>query len=173
MHLHDARIELGGKAGHRRGPVEPGRDDHVAGLEPALAALDDVAVAVLRQPVDRHPGSHRKLEARRIGLEVVGRLSRGRIRPAGGRERPAGQAVVTCRGEQTEGGPGPRPPGAADALIGVEDHERAGALLQVVADRKAGLAPADDDGVELLDRCDVAAATALDRCFLDSHDRSS
>jgi len=48
MHLHDARVELGRKAGHRRLPVEACRDDHALGLEAAFPALDHVAIADLR-----------------------------------------------------------------------------------------------------------------------------
>src|SRR5205823_1640548 len=172
VHLHDPRVELGSEGGDRRRPVEAGGHDHVLGLVPVLAAFDDVAVAVLGEPVDGHPGTNRKLEARRIGLEVVGGLARGRIRPAGRRERPARQAVVARGREQAERVPSTRPPRAADPLARVEDHERAAAPLQVVADREAGLAAADDDRVELLAGRD-AAATAAERCFLCRHDRSS
>jgi hypothetical protein len=35
-------------------------------------------------------------------------------------------------------------------LVGVQDHERTTLLLQVVADREACLAAADDHGLEVL-----------------------
>ena len=47
VHLHDARVELGGEVGDVRRAVEPGRDDDVIGLEAPFARTDDVAVAVL------------------------------------------------------------------------------------------------------------------------------
>src|SRR5256885_462839 len=76
VHLHDARVELGGEVGHCGRPVEPRRDYDVVALEAVIAAADDVAVAVLAQPIHLHPHSHRKLEARGGGLEAVGGLAR-------------------------------------------------------------------------------------------------
>ena len=158
--------------GHRRFSVEARRHDDTVGLEATLAALHHVPVAVLPEAIHRHSGAHGQIESRRVRLEVVGRLARSRVRPAGRGKRPTRQAVVARRSEQAERVPGAGPPGAADPLVRVEDHERPAALLQVVADRKAGLAAADDDRVECLDALNCIASVVRRCCFLCRHDSS-
>jgi hypothetical protein len=66
------------------------------------------------------------------------------------RETHPGESAVAPRSEQAEGVPSV-PPGAADPVVRVEDHEREPSFLQVVPDREAGLAAADDDGLESLE----------------------
>jgi hypothetical protein len=53
------------------------------------------------------------------------------------------------RGEQPERVPAV-PPGVADPVAGVEDHEVAVMLCQEVAHGEAGLPAADHDGVEVV-----------------------
>ena len=172
MHLHDARIQFGGKVGHGWRAVEACRHDHAVGVEPALSALHHEPIAALCQAVHGHSGSHRQIESRRVGLEVVGGFAGGRIRPAWSGEGPARQSVVAGGREQPERVPRPRPPGAADPLVRVQDHERTTMLLEVVAHREASLAAPDHDRVECL-----AARERLghhvDCSFLCRHDRPS
>ena len=81
----------------------PDGDDHVVGLEPARRRRSTTKRSpCLREPVDAHAGPHGKLEAGRVGLEVVGHLVLRGERPAGRREAPARQAVVAGRGEQAQ-----------------------------------------------------------------------
>jgi hypothetical protein len=49
----------------------------------------------------------------------------------------------------------------ADAGVGIEDAERQAAPCEVVPRREAGLAGADDDGVDLLDRILAVHGTPL------------
>ena len=91
-----------------------------------------------------------------VGLEVVADLVLAREGPLLRGERQPGQAVVLGGRVELERVPLPAPV-VADAGAGVEDHERAAAALQVVAGRQAGLAGADDDG---LDVCGVHAGDA-------------
>ncbi len=84
---------------------------------------------------------------RRVGLEVVGHLVRRRVRRALRREPKPGKPVVARRRVEPERVPA-LPPGIADALARVEDHERPAVLLQVVSSREPGLPAADDHGVE-------------------------
>ena len=65
----------------------------------------------------------------------------------GGGKGEAVEAVVAGGGEEAEGIPAVAPR-VADALIGVQDEEGEAATGEVVADGEAGLAAADDDGVE-------------------------
>src|SRR4026209_1071353 len=106
MHLDDAGIELRGELRNRRLAVVASGDDDPVSSEAPLTRLDEVTVAGFRHAVDRGGEPNRKLEARRVSLEVVGRLARGRNRPARSRERPPGQAVVARRREQAERVPG-------------------------------------------------------------------
>src|ERR687888_578004 len=131
VHLHDARIELLCEVGHDRRAVVAGRDDDAVGDEAPLTAGDDVTAALSVEAVDARAEADRELEALRVGLEVVRRLARGGERPARCREAPAGQPVVARRGEEAQRVPGSRPPRAADAVVPVEDHERATVFLQV------------------------------------------
>jgi hypothetical protein len=66
------------------------------------------------------------------------------------REGHPWESTVATGREQAEGVPSV-PPGIADPVIGVEDHEREPTSRQVVSDREAGLAAADDDGPEALE----------------------
>jgi hypothetical protein len=67
-------IQLEREVGHGWLPVEPRRDDDVIGLEPAVARIHDVAVSGLGETIDGDAAANRKLEALRVGLEVVGEL---------------------------------------------------------------------------------------------------
>ena len=75
------------------------------------------------------------------------------------------QPVEARRREQAERVPA-LAPGVADPLVRVEDHEGRPRLRQVVADRQAGLAAADDHGLDpLLGR----VAGHLPLCVTGSH----
>src|SRR6187551_672783 len=116
---------------------------------------------------------------RGIRLEVVGHLVLGRVcipRPG---KRHAIEAVEAVRREQTERVP-PLPPGIADACVRVDDDEFEAELLQVVADRQAGLTRADDDHADALPLRGLAQSVerlafldqALDpRCHWPLHSR--
>ena len=62
---------------------------------------------------------------------------------------PDDRCQVPRGAEQAQRVPVPAPV-VADALVGVEDHERPPALGEMVADREPGLAGADDDRLEAL-----------------------
>ena len=101
------------------------------------------------QSVDFDPGSDRELELAGISLQIVGGLVLGRIRGGRSRKRHPRQSVVTARRKQTQRIP-PLPPGIADPVVLVQDHERQAVLLEVIADSQTCLASADDHGSELL-----------------------
>ncbi len=149
MQLHDPRIELGREVRSLWNPVRSGRDDHVLRLEAKVARGDDEAAVDLGEPVDADARSHGKVEARGVRLQVVGQLVLRRERPGGCRDRHAGQAAEARGGEKAKRVP-TLAPGVADPLVRVEDHERAILLREVVPGREAGLAAADDQGVEVL-----------------------
>ena len=86
-------------------------------------AVDQEAAVPARDPVHRDAGPDRQREPPGVGLEVVGHLVLGRERVARGRERHAVEPVEAGRREQAERVPA-LPPGVADPLVGLEDHER-------------------------------------------------
>ena len=107
-------------------------------------------VAGSRQGIDPDPGAHGQLETLRVRLQVVGHLVLGGVGgPRGGEAHP-GQPVVARRGEQAQRVPAGAPR-VADAVVGVEDHERQAPAGQVVADRQPALAAAHDDRVDPFD----------------------
>src|SRR5205085_10846334 len=65
---------------------------------------------------------------------------------------PARKPVIASGREEPKRVPGARPPGAADPFVGIQDHERPSASLQVVPDGEPSLARPDHDGVEPLYR---------------------
>ena len=103
----------------------------------------------LESRVHLDAGSNRQIESGSVGLEVVGHLVLRGKRHGGRGEAPARQPVVSGRGEQAKRVPA-LAPGVTDSLVGVQDYERTALLLQVVADREACLATADDHGLEVL-----------------------
>ena len=90
VHLDDARVELFGEVRHYGRPVETRRNHDVLGLEAMLAAQHGIAFALLGESIHRHSSPHRQIEPGSVGLEIVGRLARRGIRPAGCRKPPAG-----------------------------------------------------------------------------------
>ena len=72
MQLTDFRCQLGGKLGNDW-DLKAARGDHDT-IAPQLSmrGRQPEAVAVSRQPGSPYAASHRKVEAVRIGLEVVG-----------------------------------------------------------------------------------------------------
>jgi hypothetical protein len=103
--------------------------------------------AAARDAVDAQAGANGKMEALRVSLEIVRQLVLGREGVAGSGETKARKLYVARGREQAQ-----RilavAPGIADAMSGVENQEANAAASQVVADGEAGLAAADDDGVD-------------------------
>ena len=127
------------------GLLEGARRHHdVVGLEAAVARGDQRSRRVPRHPVHAHSRAHRQAEASGVGLEVVGHLVLRRERPGVGGKPPSRQTVVAGRAVQAQGVEAPAP-AVADPLVGLEEHELLAALRQVVCDRQARLAAADDD----------------------------
>ena len=147
MQLDDARIELRGEGRHPRDLVARHRHHHVLGPEPPVAGRNHEPVPVPRQPVDPDAGTNRQFEARGVGLEVVGHLVLGGERLGRGGEGHPRQPAEASGGEQAKRVPA-LAPGVADPLVRVEDHEADTTLRQVVPDREAGLAAADDNGLD-------------------------
>jgi hypothetical protein len=77
VHLHDAWIQLGREVRNRRHTVEPGGDDDVVGLEPPVAALDDVPPILLRKPIDRGPQPDGEIEGGDSSTQAGASLRQG------------------------------------------------------------------------------------------------
>ena len=97
---------------------------------------------------DPYAEPDREVEALRVGLEVVGQVVLARERRRLAREGHPRQAVVLGGGVEAQAVP-LLPPAVPDALVAVEDDAVAALLLQVVRRRQAGLAGADDDGLDV------------------------
>ena len=102
VQLDDPRIEVGRERRDLGLLVVPHRDHDVVGGEDVIAGRDLIAVPAARQPVDAHAVAEREIEVGRVRLEIVGHLVLGDERGARRRERHAGQAVETGRGEQEQ-----------------------------------------------------------------------
>jgi hypothetical protein len=63
-------------------------------------------------------------------------------------KRHARQPAVAGRGEQAQRIPS-RPPGVADTVVLVEDHERSTPLTKVIADSETGLSTTDDHSLDV------------------------
>jgi hypothetical protein len=124
---------------------------HVVSREASLPRRYHEPVSVSRQPVHPDACSHRELEPCGVRLEVVGNLVLRWECLGHPREGHPGQPAVAAGSEQAEGVPSV-PPGVADAVVSIEDHERELTLRQVVSDREAGLAAADNDGSVALEQ---------------------
>src|SRR6266542_4580001 len=105
--------------------------------------------AVPGQPVYLEAGSNREFEPRRVGLEVVGHLVLGGERVSRAGKGHSRQGGVAGGREEAERVP-PLPPGVADPLVAVEDHERKIPLGEVVPDREACLPAAQYQGLDAL-----------------------
>ena len=152
VELGDVGIERAREVGHV-GPLEDAcRHDDVVGFELQVACGRHVAAVLLCEPVDGDPTAHGQLEAGRVGLQVVGHLVLRRVRGRLRREAHAGQAVPACGRIEPQRVPA-RPPAVAEALAGVEDHERPALLTEVVPHGEARLAASDHDRAVLLSRC--------------------
>ena len=153
VQLQDRRVELAREVGDVRSAAEGAGGDHdvVAGVGPPgriRRGDGEAAVGSRRRGLDADAEPHRQAVVGGVLLEVVGDLVLAREGPAGRGERQARQAVVLGGGVEPEGVPLPAPL-VADARAAVEDDERAAAPLQVVAGGQAGLAGADDDGLDV------------------------
>ena len=80
VELEDARVELTPERRHPRDLMGCHGHYYVFSLEESLARLDYEVAPVSGQPVYPDAGSNRKLEPRRVGLEVVAHLVLGRER---------------------------------------------------------------------------------------------
>ena len=149
MELHDAGVELVGEVRHVRRLIAAGGYHDVVRLEPVIICDDDESVGILGDRFDLQTPSHRKIKSGGVRLEVVGHLVlRWATAPRPGKLQTRQGAEVRGR-EQLQRVP-TLAPGVAGPLIGVQDHKRPVSLGKVVADGKAGLAAADDDGLDLL-----------------------
>jgi hypothetical protein len=160
VELGDARIELARELGRVRPLEDAGGDDDVVGLEAADAGPRDVTAVLLRQLVHGRAAADRKLEARRVRLEVVAHLVLRRVRRARRRERHPRQPVAKRRRVEPERVPAVAPR-VADPLARVEDDERVPLPLQVVADGEPGLTTADDHCLVALDLLHLPASFAI------------
>jgi len=152
VQLEDGGIKLGCEHRHPGLLMGGHGHHHVVGLEPPLAGRHHERFLVrgaLGQPVHLDPGSHRQVEPRRVALEVVGHLVLGRERVGRAGEGHSVQTVVAGGGEQAKRVP-TVPPGVADPLVGVQDHEGQPTPGQVIPDRESRLAAADDHRLETL-----------------------
>jgi hypothetical protein len=102
MELGDARIELARELRCVRLLEDAGGDDDVIGLEAPSAGARDVTAALLRQRLDGDSAADRKLEARRVRLEVVAHLVLGRVGGARGGERHPRKPVPKSRRVEPE-----------------------------------------------------------------------
>src|SRR5215204_6586156 len=93
--------------------------------------------------------AHGKGELACVQLQVVCRLVRGGQIAPWSRERHPRQAVMESRREQLERVPAV-PPGLADPISGVEDHEVAVLSCQEAAHCETSLSSADNGGVEVV-----------------------
>ena len=152
VQLEDPGVELARERGDQRRAAEGAGGDHdvVAGVGPPgriRRGDGEATVRSRRQVRDADAEPHRQAVVGGVLLEVVGDVVLAREGPAGRGERQARQAVVLGGGVEPEGVVLAAPL-VADARAAVEDDERAAASLQVVAGGQAGLAGADDDGLE-------------------------
>ena len=149
VELHHAGVQLPGERRDARALVAGHRHHHVLGLEPPLAGRHHEPLPSLREAVHLDARTHRQLEARRVGLQVVGHLVLGGEGVRRGGEGHPRQAVEAGRGEQAQRVPA-LAPGVPDARVGVQDHEGEAPPRQVVPDREARLAAPDDDRLDPL-----------------------
>ena len=154
VRLEHLRREPAGERRHVRHLKGPGGDDDLAGLEARALELDDIAPFFRRQRPHRAVELDRELEGGRVLLEVCDHLVARRIAVGVTGEGKAGQAVVSARREENERVPAAAP-GGADRIGALEDHEPPTLARQEVTDRKASLARADYDEVEVCRRAIV------------------
>ena len=142
LDLDDTWIELRCERGGA-GRLERARgdDDLVGAVRPAVEP-DDVALALAAQLADAAAQLHRKVAG--VVGEIGDHLVARRVAVGLARERLAGEAVVARRREEPQRVPA-LPPRRGGCVGCLENGEAAAVSREVVADRKTGLAAADDD----------------------------
>jgi hypothetical protein len=146
--LDDAGVQLMGDSRYRRLVAPAGRDDHVGGPVAAAIGGDDEPVAV----ASHGPDTRVLLDRCGEGAGVVGEMSAelgGRHESVGipAPVRPGGERVHPVRREQVERVPRVAVPPLADTAA-LQHHVVTAARGQAAAGGQAGLAGADDDGVD-------------------------
>ncbi|MNV68428.1 hypothetical protein D3C71_1612780 [compost metagenome] len=146
MHLRDARRQALGQARNNGRVVAAGGHHHLVGGERALAGQDREGLVGrgARHLVHRHAFERRRVHMGDKALEpgvdlfldheTVGIIAR---------IAPAGQVALPVRGDQTERVPALAAPAVHQPVL-FQHQVIDAALLQVVAQRQAGLAAADD-----------------------------
>lgn len=133
-----------------RVPERAGGDHHVLALDPLpVEGRDESAPVVSGQMLNSGPQPDGQVEGDRVELDVVRHLVLGREAPRVTRERQSIEAVELGRREEGEAVV-VAPPAIADPLTAVDDEELPPQVLEVVASGQAGLAGADDQGLDVL-----------------------
>ena len=160
VQLHHLGPEAGGDRRRERHLKRPRGDDDLVGLVGAVGELDDEAAAVTC-PHGLHAAVEldRQLEPSRVVGEVGDDVVAPRVAVGVAWEVEPGQAVVAHGREQPQRVPA-APPRRGRLAGRFEDGEPPALLGEVVADRQAGLAAADDDDVVVLGSHATACASA-------------
>ena len=145
----DRGVELAGEGRRHRMLVleDPRREDDVVRLEAPVAGRNDVSTVVAVEAVGPDAVHDGEREALGVRLEVLRHLEPQRVGVLRPREAHPRQPVDDRGRVEPERWPA-LPPGVADSLVRVEDHERAVPPREVVPHRKAGLPSADDDRLD-------------------------
>ena len=151
VQLQDLGRQVGGEGGDVRRPAEgPGGDhDVVAGERVVPEGQRVAAIRPRLEPVHDRVRAHGELEPGRVALQVVGHLVLLRELPGICREGEAREAVVLRRRVEPEGVP-LLPPVVADPGVAVQDQALPASPGEVVRRGQAGLAAADDHGLDVL-----------------------
>ncbi len=123
------------------------RDDDVVRLVTPVARREDVPVVLTVERVHADTGRHGEREALGIRLEVLGHLEARRVGVSRRGEAHAREPVDERGRVQPQRRPA-LPPGVADPVVRVDDHERPVVPCEVVPHRQPGLAPTDDDRLD-------------------------
>ena len=147
VRLEDLGRELPGERGRARLVERAGGDDHLVGHNQPPVSLDPEGAVLVAQRRDGGVESDRKIEPRRVLVEVADHFVACRIAVGVPGKGESGKGVMAPGGKEDEGVP-TAPPRRADGVSGFEDHEMAALAGKEVADRQAGLPGADHDDVE-------------------------
>jgi hypothetical protein len=149
MPLEDIGCEPVGELRHVWRLEGAGRDHDLVGLEPRVLESDDEPSLRRRERAHRAVELDRKLEGRRVLLQVGDHLVARRVAVrVAGKGKPS-KGGVAPRREQHERVPAFTPRGT-DGAACLEDHEATALAGEEVAHRKTGLAGSDHGDVEAL-----------------------
>ncbi len=151
VHLEDLGRELPGNWGRARLVERAGGDDDLIGHNVPPVSLDQEGAVLVAQRRDGGVESNRKIEPRRVLLEVADHFIACRIAVGVSWKGESGKGVMAPGGKEDQRVP-TAPPRRADAVSGFEDHEPAALTGEEVADRQAGLPGADHDDIETVRR---------------------